>query len=142
MLAGYPVVDVAVALLDGSYHEVDSSELAFKVAASMAVKDGLEKNDCYLKEPVMKVEIDVPDDYIGDVIGDLNARRGKIEKLDVAENNIQQISALVPLAEMFGYTTVLRNLTQGRGTSSMEFGHYAEVPRQIQDAMIGMRRGY
>ena len=142
MLAGYPVVDVAVALLDGSYHEVDSSELAFKVAASMAVKDGLEKNDCYLKEPVIKVEIDVPDDYIGDVIGDLNARRGKIEKLDVAENNIQQISALVPLAEMFGYTTVLRNLTQGRGTSSMEFGHYAEVPRQIQDAMIGMRRGY
>lgn len=142
MLAGYPVVDISVTLIDGSYHEVDSSELAFKVAASMAVKDGLERNDCYLKEPVMKVEIDVPDDYIGDVIGDLNARRGKIENLAAAENNIQQISALVPLAEMFGYTTVLRNLTQGRGTSSMEFGHYEEVPRQIQDAMIGMRRYY
>ncbi len=138
-LAGYPVVDISVTLIDGSYHEVDSSELAFKVAASMGLKDALEKNELYLKEPVMKVEIVVPEDYIGDVIGDLNGRRGKIEKLEVGDNQLQEISALVPLAEMFGYTTVLRNLTQGRGTSSMEFAHYSEVPRQIQDMLVGTR---
>lgn len=137
VLAGFPVVDLKVTLIDGSYHEVDSSELAFKVAGSMALKEALSLNDCYLKEPVMRTEIVVPEEYLGDVIGDLNGRRGKIENLEVSSGNTQTIKALVPLAEMFGYTTSLRSLTQGRGTSSMEFGYYAEVPKPIQDKIIG-----
>ncbi len=141
ILAGFPVVDVKVTLFDGSYHEVDSSELAFKVAGSMAFHEALEKNECYIKEPIMNVEIEVPDNYLGDVIGDMNGRRGKIESLAVEGNNIQVIKAQAPLAEMFGYTTGLRNISQGRGTSSMEFGLYAEVPKNIQDQIINRMTG-
>ncbi|MGM9991527.1 MAG: elongation factor G [Candidatus Bruticola sp.] len=141
VLAGFPVVDVKVVLFDGSYHEVDSSEMAFKVAGSMAFREALSQNDCYIKEPIMKVEIEVPDSYLGDVIGDINGRRGKIESLDVDSNNIQIIKAQAPLAEMFGYTTSLRNISQGRGTASMEFGFYAEVPKNIQDQIINRITG-
>lgn len=140
-LAGYPVVDLKATLYDGSYHEVDSSEMAFKVAASMALKEALRQNECYLKEPVMQVEVVVPEDYLGDVIGDLNGRRGKIEHLDSSSGNTQTISASVPLAEMFGYATTLRSLTQGRGTYTMEFGHYAEVPKPIQEQIIAKYYG-
>ena len=135
-LAGYPVVDLKATLYDGSYHEVDSSEMAFKVAGSMALKEALRKNECYLKEPVMQVEVVVPEDYLGDVIGDLNGRRGKIEHLESSSGNTQTVEASVPLAEMFGYATTLRSLTQGRGTYTMEFGHYAEVPKPIQEQII------
>ncbi len=140
-LAGYPVVDLKATLYDGSYHEVDSSEMAFKVAGSMALKEALRKNECYLKEPVMQVEVVVPEDYLGDVIGDLNGRRGKIEHLDSSSGNTQTIRASVPLAEMFGYATTLRSLTQGRGTYTMEFGHYAEVPKPIQEQIIAKYYG-
>lgn len=140
-LAGYPVVDVKVALVDGSYHEVDSSEMAFKVAGSMAFKEALEHNDCYLKEPVMKVEVVVPDDYLGDVIGDLSSRRGQIKDMEVVSGNVRSVLAYVPLAEMFGYTTTLRSLTQGRGTSSMEFAYYLEVPKQIQETLVAKLYG-
>lgn len=140
-LAGYPVVDLKATLYDGSYHEVDSSEMAFKVAGSMALKEALRKNECYLKEPVMQVEVVVPEDYLGDVIGDLNGRRGKIEHLDSSSGNTQTIRAGVPLAEMFGYATTLRSLTQGRGTYTMEFGHYAEVPKPIQEQIIAKYYG-
>ncbi|MEW6281578.1 MAG: elongation factor G [Candidatus Eremiobacterota bacterium] len=136
VLAGYPVVDVKATLVDGSYHEVDSSEIAFKIAASMAVKEALRRNDCYLKEPVMKVEVVVPDNYLGDVIGDINSRRGKIEGMEPTPGNTQTVDALVPLAEMFGYVSTLRSLTQGRGTYTMEFSHYAEVPKPIQEEII------
>lgn len=136
-LAGYPVVDFKATLTDGSYHEVDSSEMAFKVAGSMAFKAGLEKSDVYLKEPIMKVEVVVPEDYIGDVMGDLSGRRGHIVSMEMAGARSQLVHAQVPLAEMFGYTTTLRSLTQGRGTSSMEFDHYAEVPAQIQEKLRG-----
>ena len=141
VLAGFPVVDVKVVLFDGSYHEVDSSEMAFKVAGSMAFREALSKNECYIKEPIMKVEIEVPDNYLGDVIGDINGRRGKIESLDVDSNNIQIVKAQAPLAEMFGYTTTLRNISQGRGTASMQFGFYAEVPKNIQDQIINRITG-
>ncbi len=136
VLAGYPVVDIKVTLVDGSYHEVDSSEIAFKIAGSMAVKEALRKNDCYLKEPVMKVEVVVPDNYLGDVIGDINSRRGKIEGVNPTPGNTQTVKSLVPLAEMFGYVGNLRSLTQGRGTYTMEFSHYAEVPKPIQEEII------
>lgn len=136
VLAGFPVVDVKATLFDGSYHEVDSSELAFKVAGSMAFQEALHLNECYIKEPIMKVDIEVPDAYLGDVIGDINGRRGKIENLEAGSNGIQSLKAVAPLAEMFGYTTALRNLSQGRGTASMEFGYYAEVPKNIQDQII------
>ena len=140
-LAGYPVVDLKATLYDGSYHEVDSSEMAFKVAGSMALKEALRKNECYLKEPVMQVEVVVPEDYLGDVIGDLNGRRGKIEHLESSSGNTQTVEASVPLAEMFGYATTLRSLTQGRGTYTMEFGHYAEVPKPIQEQIIAKYYG-
>ncbi|MBQ7528740.1 elongation factor G, partial [bacterium] len=131
-LAGFPVIDLKVTLYDGSYHEVDSSDTSFRVAASMAFRDALEHTECYLKEPVMNVEIAVPDNYLGDVIGDFNGRRGKIEKMEAESNGIQVITGSAPLAEMFGYTTTLRNLSQGRGIASMEFGCYSEVPKNIQ----------
>jgi len=107
----------------------------------MALKEALRQNECYLKEPVMQVEVVVPEDYLGDVIGDLNGRRGKIEHLDSSSGNTQTISASVPLAEMFGYATTLRSLTQGRGTYTMEFGHYAEVPKPIQEQIIAKYYG-
>ncbi|CAN0115678.1 unnamed protein product, partial [Phaeothamnion confervicola] len=141
ILGGYPVVDIKVALVDGSFHPVDSSEMAFKIAASMAFKDGLRQNECYLKEPIMKVEIVVPDDYLGDVIGDLNSRRGKIEGMDPGPGGTQVINASVPLAEMFGYSTSLRSRTQGRGSYSMEFARYEEVPKAIQETIVSRLAG-
>lgn len=131
ILAGYPVVDVKVELYDGSYHEVDSSEMAFKVAASMAFKDGMRKANPVLLEPVFKVEVVTPEDYMGDVMGDLNSRRGRIEGMEARQGGAQAINAMVPLSEMFGYSTDLRSATQGRATYTMIFDHYEEVPNSI-----------
>ncbi len=138
VLAGYPMVDVKVRLVDGSYHEVDSSELAFKIAASMAFKEAASKAKPVLLEPIMKVEVVVPEEYMGDVIGDLNSRRGKIQSI-TERKGARVIEALVPLAEMFGYATALRSLTQGRGTFTMQFSHYEEVPESIAQEIIGKR---
>ena len=135
VIAGYPVVDVKVALYDGSYHDVDSSEMAFKIAGSMAFKEGAQKAKPVLLEPVMKVEIVTPDDYMGDVNGDLNRRRGVLQGMDEGPAG-KIIRAEVPLAEMFGYATDLRSMSQGRATYSMEFGHYAEVPGNVAEAVI------
>ena len=132
ILAGYNVVDVKVTLYDGSYHEVDSSEMAFKIAASMAFKEAMRKADPVLMEPIMKVAVIVPEDYMGDVIGDLNSRRGQIQGME-ARGGAQQIDAFVPLSEMFGYATDLRSRTQGRGQYAMEPSHYTEVPKSIQE---------
>jgi elongation factor G len=134
-LAGYPVVDVKVTVIDGSFHEVDSSEIAFKIAGSMAFKDACKKANPVILEPIMKTEVIVPEEYMGDVIGDLNSRRGKIASME-AKNKVQHIKATVPLAEMFGYSTSLRSLTQGRGNYSMEPSHYEEVPKQIADKIL------
>jgi elongation factor G len=135
VLAGYPVVDVKVTLFDGSYHEVDSSEMAFKIAGSVAFKEAMKKADPVLLEPIMKVEVVVPEEYMGDVIGDLNSRRGHIEGVEM-RGNVQVIRGYVPLAEMFGYATDLRSKTQGRGTYTMQFSHYAEVPKNIAETII------
>jgi elongation factor G len=135
VLAGYPVVDVAVALVDGSYHEVDSSEMAFKIAGSLAFRDAARRAEPVLLEPVMKIEVVTTEEYTGDVIGDLNARRAHIEDIEVRGTN-RVIRAFVPLAEMFGYATQLRSLTQGRGTYTMQFDHYDQVPRNIADKII------
>jgi elongation factor G len=134
-LAGYPVVDVKVTVIDGSFHEVDSSEIAFKIAGSMAFKEACRKASPVILEPVMKTEVIVPEEYMGDVIGDLNSRRGKIISMD-PKNKVQHIRSNVPLAEMFGYSTSLRSLTQGRGNYSMEPSHYEEVPKQIADKIL------
>ena len=139
ILAGYPVEDVKVTLKGGSYHEVDSSEMAFKIAGSMAFKDAMAKADPAIMEPIMKVSVIVPDDYMGDVIGDLNARRGQIQGME-ALNGSQRINAFVPLAQMFGYATDLRSKTQGRGQYSMEPSHYAEVPKSIAESIIAGRK--
>ncbi len=138
VLAGYNVVDVKATLYDGSYHEVDSSEMAFKIAASMAFKEGMKKADPVIKEPIMLVNVIMPDEYMGDVMGDLNSRRGLIQKME-ARTGAQQITALVPLSEMFGYATELRSRTQGRGQYSMEPSHYSEVPKSIQDKIMSDR---
>jgi elongation factor G len=138
VLAGYPVVDVKVTLYDGSYHEVDSSELAFKIAGSMAFKEGMRKSDPVLQEPLMKVVVNVPEEYMGDVIGDLNSRRGQIQGME-ARPGAQQITALVPLAEMFGYATDMRSKTQGRGQYTMEPNSYVEVPKSIQEKIMSDR---
>jgi elongation factor G len=135
VLAGYQVVDVKVTLYDGSYHEVDSSEMAFKIASSIAFKDGMKKADPVLLEPVMKVEAVVPEEYMGDVIGNINARRGQIEGME-PRGTAQVIRGFVPLSEMFGYATDLRSRTQGRGTYTMQFSHYDEVPKNIADSII------
>ncbi|KYH33695.1 elongation factor G [Neomoorella mulderi] len=140
VLAGYPVVDVRVSLVDGSYHEVDSSEMAFKIAGSLAFKDAAKKAQPVLLEPVMKVEVVVPEEYMGDVIGDLNSRRGRVEGME-PRSGAQVIRALVPLAEMFGYATDLRSRTQGRGTYVMQFDHYEEVPQNIASEIISKRQG-
>ena len=139
ILAGYPVEDVKVTLKGGSYHEVDSSEMAIKIAGSMAFKDAMAKADPAIMEPIMKVSVIVPDDYMGDVIGDLNARRGQIQGME-AMNGSQRINAFVPLAQMFGYATDLRSKTQGRGQYSMEPSHYAEVPKSIAESIIAGRK--
>ena len=138
VLAGYPVVDVKVTLYDGSYHEVDSSEMAFKIAGSMAFKEACQKAGPTLLEPIMKVCVIAPDEYMGDVIGDLNSRRGQIQGFE-ARNGAQQIDAFVPLAEMFGYATDLRSCTQGRGQYTMEPAHYIEIPKNIQEKIINQR---
>ncbi len=138
ILAGYPVVDVKVSLYDGSYHEVDSSEMAFSIAGSMAFKEAMRKADPIITEPIMKVAVIVPDDYLGDVIGDLNSRRGQIQGME-AMNGTQRINAMVPLAQMFGYATDLRSKTQGRGQYSMEPSHYEPVPKSIADTIIAGR---
>lgn len=127
VLAGYPVVDMKITLFDGSFHEVDSSEMAFKIAASMAFKEGVQRGSPVLLEPIMKVEVVVPDDYLGDVIGQINSRRGSIQGMEVRPGNAQAVRSMVPLGEMFGYATELRSATQGRGVFSMEFDHYAPV---------------
>jgi len=137
--AGYPMVDVRATLFDGSFHEVDSSEMAFKIAGSMATKLAVEKADPTILEPVMRVEVVMPEEFMGDVIGDLNSRRGHIEGMD-NRNGTQVVAALVPLANMFGYVTDLRSVTQGRATSSMEFSHYAEVPQSIAAELVQKAR--
>ena len=139
-VAGYPVVDVKVTLYDGSYHEVDSSEMAFKIAGSMAFKEAMRKADPTLLEPIMKVCVIVPDEYMGDVIGDLNSRRGQIQGYEM-RSGAQQIDAFVPLAEMFGYATDLRSRTQGRGQYNMEPSHYIELPKSLQEKLINKRTG-
>lgn len=136
VIAGYPVVDVKAELYDGSYHEVDSSEMAFKIAGSMALQEGVKKAAPVLMEPIMKVVVVTPEDFMGDVIGDLNAKRGRVESMDDLANGIKQITAFVPLGEMFGYTTNLRSMTQGRASSSMELDHYADVPGNVTQEII------
>ena len=140
VLAGYPMVDIKVTVIEGSYHDVDSSEMAFKIAGSMGFKAGCAKAGAVILEPYMKVEVTVPEEYMGDVIGDLNSRRGRIEGME-AHNGAQTINAFVPLAEMFGYVTDLRSKTQGRGNYSMGFAHYDEVPKNIAEAIIAKIKG-
>jgi elongation factor G len=140
IVAGYPVIDLKATLVDGSFHDVDSSEMAFKIAGSMAIKEAVMKATPVLLEPMMKVEVEVPEDFIGNVIGDLNSRRGQIEGQET-EAGIAKVSAKVPLAEMFGYATDIRSKTQGRGIFTMEFSHYEEVPRNVAEAIITKSKG-
>ncbi|NJO42839.1 MAG: elongation factor G [Cyanobacteria bacterium CRU_2_1] len=140
IVAGYPVIDLKVTMVDGSYHEVDSSEMAFKIAGSMAIKEAVMKASPVLLEPMMKVEVEVPEDFIGNVIGDLNSRRGQIEGQDT-EQGTAKVTAKVPLAEMFGYATDIRSKTQGRGIFTMEFSHYEEVPRNVAETIITKSKG-
>jgi elongation factor G len=135
ILAGYPVVDIRVTLVDGSYHDVDSSEMAFKIAGSMAFKEAMRRAQPKLLEPVMLVEVTTPEDYLGDVMGNLNSRRGRVEGMEPV-GNAQVIRAIVPLAEMFGYATDIRSMSQGRATFHMEFDHYEEVPQSIATELI------
>jgi len=140
VLAGYPLIDVKVTMVDGSFHDVDSSEMAFKIAGSMAFKDGVKKCNPVLLEPMMKVEVEVPEDFLGSVIGDLSSRRGQVEGQSI-DDGISKVQAKVPLAEMFGYATQLRSMTQGRGIFSMEFSQYEEVPRNVAEAIISKNQG-
>jgi elongation factor G len=136
VIAGYPVTDLKVTLLDGSFHEVDSNEMAFKIAASMAFKEGVQRGGPVLLEPTMKVEVVVPEEFLGDVLGQINGRRGTIQGMDVRPGNAQAVRALVPLATMFGYATELRSATQGRGVFSMEFDHYAPIPQSVAEEVV------
>ncbi|WP_320675422.1 elongation factor G [Prochlorococcus sp. MIT 1341] len=140
VIAGYPLIDVKVTLVDGSYHDVDSSEMAFKIAGSMAFKDGVKKCNPVLLEPMMKVEVEVPEDFLGAIIGDLSSRRGQVEGQSI-DDGLSKVGAKVPLAEMFGYATQLRSMTQGRGIFSMEFSNYEEVPRNVAEAIISKNQG-
>ncbi len=140
IIAGYPVIDLKATLIDGSYHEVDSSEMAFKIAGSMAIRNAVMKASPVILEPMMKVEVEVPEDFLGDVMGDLNSRRGNIEGMN-SEDGIAKVSAKVPLAEMFGYATDIRSKTQGRGIFSMEFSNYDEVPRHVAEAIVAKSQG-
>ncbi len=140
VIAGYPLIDVKVTLVDGSYHDVDSSEMAFKIAGSMAFKDGIKKCNPVLLEPMMKVEVEVPEDFLGSIIGDLSSRRGQVEGQSI-EDGQSKVQSKVPLAEMFGYATQLRSMTQGRGIFSMEFSTYEEVPRNVAEAIISKNQG-
>ena len=139
VLAGYPVIDFKATLFDGSFHDVDSSEMAFKIAGSMAFKDGAKKANPVILEPIMRVEITVPEEYVGDVIGDMNSRRGRMEGVE-AQTGIQVIKGFIPLSEMFGYATTLRSKTQGRGTYAMEPSHYEEDPRNILDTIVASKQ--
>ena len=139
ILAGFPVVDVKVTLHFGSYHDVDSNENAFKMAGSMAFKDAMRKASPVLLEPMMAVVVETPEDYMGNVMGDLSGRRGIVQGMDDIPGGMKEIKAEVPLAEMFGYATQLRSLTQGRATYSMEFKHYAEAPRNVAEAIVASR---
>ena len=141
ILAGYPLIDVKVTLVDGSYHDVDSSEMAFKIAGSIAIKEGVIKANPVLLEPMMKVEVEVPEDFLGDAIGDLNSRRGQIEGMD-SDAGITKVNAKVPLAQMFGYATDIRSKTQGRGIFTMEFSNYEEVPRNVAETIIAKNKGH
>ena len=140
VIAGFPMIDVRVTMVDGSYHDVDSSEMAFKIAGSMAFKDGVKKCNPVLLEPMMKVEVEIPEDFLGSVIGDLSSRRGQVEGQSI-DNGQSKVQSKVPLAEMFGYATQLRSMTQGRGIFSMEFSHYEEVPRNVAEAIISKNQG-
>jgi elongation factor G len=137
VIAGYPVTDVKVRLYDGSFHEVDSNEMAFKMAGSMAFKEGIQRGAPVLQEPIMKVEVVVPEEFVGDIMGQINARRGEILGMEARPGNAQAVRAMVPLAEMFGYATDLRSATQGRGVFTMEFDHYARVAESVARAIIG-----
>jgi elongation factor G len=140
VLAGYPLIDVKVTVFDGSYHEVDSSEAAFKIAGSLAFQEGCKKAGLILLEPIMKVEVVTPEDFMGQVVGDINAKRGQIlEMMDRAGSKV--IKSVIPLAEMFGYATTLRSLTQGRASYNMEFDHYEETPRNITETIVVARTG-
>jgi elongation factor G len=140
IIAGYPVIDLKATLVDGSYHDVDSSEMAFKIAGSMAIKEAVTKASPVLLEPMMKVEVEVPDDFLGAIMGNLISRRGQIEG-QASEQGIAKVTAKVPLAEMFGYATDIRSMTQGRGIFTMEFSHYDEVPRNVAEAIIAKNKG-
>ncbi|HEU4753135.1 MAG TPA: elongation factor G, partial [Armatimonadota bacterium] len=141
VIAGYPMIDVAVSLVDGSYHEVDSSEMAFKIAGSLGFKEVAKRAGPVLKEPVMAVEVVTPEEFLGDIIGDLNSRRGRIEGMEPAQGGTQVIKANVPLAEMFGYATTVRSVSQGRASYSMEPSHYEEVPRNVAEEIIAKSGG-
>jgi elongation factor G len=136
VLAGYPVTDLKVTLFDGSYHEVDSNEMAFKMAASMGFKEGVQKGNPILLEPMMKVEIVAPEEYVGEVMGQINSRRGTIQGMEARSGNAQAVRAMVPLGEMFGYATQLRSATQGRGVFNMEFDHYAPVAQSVTEEIL------
>ena len=136
VLAGYPVTRIKASVVDGSYHEVDSSEIAFKIAGSMALKEGVQRGRPILLEPVMSVEVVVPDEFTGDIIGDLSARRGNIQGMEPRGNGASSVRAVVPLGEMFDYTTNIRNQTQGRGSFTMEFNRYAPTPQLITDEIV------
>ena len=140
MLAGFPMVDVKVEVFDGSYHDVDSSEMAFKIAGSMGFKEGAAKASPVLLEPIMDVQVVTPEEYMGDVIGDLNSRRGKIHAMN-PRTGVQVVDAQVPAAEMFGYATDLRSKTQGRATYTMQFAHYAQVPNSIAETIVSKAKG-
>ena len=135
MLAGFPVIDIKATLFDGSYHDVDSNEMAYRIAASMALKEAAKRCNPVILEPIMKVEVTVPSDYLGDVIGDVSSRRGSIEGME-ARGNAQIVDAYIPLAEMFGYATDLRSFTQGRGTYSMQFERFEEAPKAVIEKII------
>jgi elongation factor G len=140
ILAGYPVIDLRATLVHGSFHDVDSSEMAFKIAGSMAIKEAVMKAQPVLLEPMMKVEVETPEDYMGDVIGDLSRRRGNIAGMEDTPSG-KSVEARVPLSEMFGYSTDLRSSTQGRASFSMEFSHYEEVPKNVAEAIIAKNKG-
>ena len=140
VLAGYPVVDCKITLVDGSYHEVDSSEMAFKIAGSMGFKEGCSKAGPVLLEPIMSVEVVVPEDYMGQVVGDLNSRRGRIMGME-NRAGAQVITSMVPLAQMFGYATDLRSATQGRATYTMTFDHYEQIPKSVSEEIIAKVKG-
>ena len=140
IIAGFPIENVRVTLLDGKYHAVDSSDMAFQTCASICFRNGFNKANPILLEPVMKIEVNTPDDYIGDIVGNLNRRRGKIESMRRFRKGSQKVSGFVPLSEMFGYATSLRSMTQGRASYSMEFDHYADVPKNIEAELVSGKR--